>query len=286
MTNTRMIMSLWPVIFILAGTLIANFKVSVDQIANIEFLQQGLVEGMNILYTTDLAYMSSFEAIDENESTKIRGNPISEEVTSLLDRVGQTEDFISTFKDKKGKIDNSQQDLLFNISCQAELITRKPGMYDACLEVSRGNGYVGVVDLNIYLYQSLSKLFEEFHASTKTPAEILTFYDRLLDQIGPKNSLQSVLSERIYLNSREELFNSLSGSRKIIVWMVIMASIVIAFLGFWAAPKVLLKVREQGNHHKSFYKLVPITVLLRNRWLKSYIVQTSGKLGEAITRAL
>ena len=284
-SNLMLIIKLWPVIFILAGTILTNFYVSTQQINDAKYFQEKVSITLEILYITDIAYMGAFEVIDTNGTSQIRGNPIMDEMHNILEFIAEIDYFISKFEDSDGNVEPMQESLIFNTSCDAPFIYGK-GLHDACFEIAGGVNYAGVIDVSVDIYQTYNKMFTEFEESTKTPEEITQYYYHVLNVLGPKNYLQTAYLEQMYLNTKKMLTDSLNSGETLITWMIIITSIVTFCLTIAALPLVLIKVREQDNQLKGLFRLLPISIVLKNRWVKAHVIQYSGKMADTLRRIL
>jgi hypothetical protein len=104
------------------------------------------------------------------------------------------------------------------------------------------------------------------------------------NNIKQLKTLSKDFTSSMQILTNTDFFNYIDQRKALTTELTIISTIVIAFVTIITLLTGLEPINSKGTELKRILKLIPIEIVMRNRWLRTYIVQTSGKLGDSIKR--
>jgi len=127
---------------------------------------------------------------------------------------------------------------------------------------------------------------DEYLKSDRSLYQIPVFMQKNLLNIGPRAVVLSVLFRGLWVSTDEKLDMYMDKQEKKIEIMISLTTCLIVLVVMLGLPRALKAIYNRENQLKSILKLVPLSIILKNKFLKSYLVKTSGKLGWSVIQAV
>jgi len=230
------------------------------------------------LFQFGLVFASLYEYISEDGSTQIRDAPIKTEWESLYTQLTGSVDFFNAFNDQTSS-NNDQILLLLNGDLCPLLYTDRP-----CSTEISGIGRRGILSINGFILKALRETKDFYDSSDKSAAAkttALCINDFIAAEIAyPIYMTRSYAELDSLLNTEfsNEIDNFSSNSLEISIIGAVCLLILMYFL--WI--KIITRMERERIMFRSLIRLIPISVLVTNRYLKSYLISNSKDILDSV----
>jgi len=279
--NFLSIIRLWPALLILCATLIYNFIYVNNVTSSISTLHNQITAAAKALYNIDLMGSVVFEVITKQASSTIRNKPILEEAYQMLAYLSDVDSLVSIFKDKDGKLTPSQERFIYSgLECTDPYFDYAQ---ESCKSFSPGKASISTL-MALFRTEIVSYL-DDYLKSDRSLLQIPTFMLRSLNNVGPLTILLSFMFKGLWTSTDEKLTEYMNNEEKQIQITIVVTTVIIVLIVLLGLPRALTNITNKENQLKSILKLVPLSIILKNKVLKSYLIRTSGKLGWSVVQA-
>jgi hypothetical protein len=280
--NFLLIIRLWPALFILGGTLVYYFLYANNVISSIDSLHDQITSAAKTVYHMDLIASASFEVIAKQANTRLRNKPIIDETFRLLSSLSDVDTLVSVFKDKDGTLTPAQNRYIYEgIDCADPYFPFYLSVI--CVDVSPGKA--SIVSLMNNFNMEMKTYLDDYMKSDRSLMQIPIFMQRELETVGPLVLVLSFLLRGLWSSTDEKLTAYMDDEEKRIETTVAVTTVLILLVVLLGLPRALKTISNKENQLKSILKLVPLSIILKNKILKSYLIRTSGKLGWSVIQA-
>ena len=279
--NTRSYINLLMVFLFIAAFIIVfgvlfitffNYKGLINQLmvrsvnTNINMLQVGLV------------LTSLYEYIALDGTTTIKNQPINTEWESIYQSLTESVDFFTSFDDQKNTY-NQEILLLINGDLCPKYFSDRD-----CYNEDTGIGSRGILSINGFIMKGLREV-KDYYDSSNHNAQAKTAALTMNDYLAIETAY-SVYAKKSYL----ELGNSLASqffaeiskfkSSSLIIGVVGIIGLVLLVCFLWV--RIMGKMENERVFFRGMMRMIPVSVILGNRYLKNYLISTSHEILDSI----
>jgi hypothetical protein len=273
----------WPNLVIVMIFMLVIHITANSESTNMSKYQDQLIVPSHYMYYSNIGFVGLIDLITMNGTTKIKGKPISSELNLVYKFGGNNEDFLESFKNSEGTYELEQYSLLFDISCDDQTVVA-PELRNLCVELSGQTKRIGIVVMNSVYEKTLVDLKSAWESSDRSLISVSEFLHRHYEYVTPVIELQEALIQTLTDKTEETLRNYLEDEEKKVNRLLIVQLIVSGGL-LWASVRWLLERNlKKEDEYKRWLSLVPTAMLMVNRYLRSYLILTSGKVGDILKK--
>ena len=284
--NFYLIIHLWPALIILAATLIFYYKFANTIVSSITTLHGQVTTAGNTVYYIDMIASASLEIVTKQAKTTIRNKPIVNETYEMIKTLSEIDKLVAVFRDEDGGLTPAQYRFIYGIECTDPLFDANERFKGYCHTFSQGTGKISIVDLLASFNTELVGYLDQYLKSDRSIYQIPVFMMKNLEGVSPRAVLLSNLFRGLWSSTDEKLDVYMNHEEKRIEIMISMTTCLIVLVVVLGLPRALNSIYNKENQLKSILKLVPLNIILKNKFLKSYLIRTSGKLGWSVVQAV
>jgi PAS domain S-box-containing protein len=230
------------------------------------------------LFQFGLIFTSLYEYISENDSTTIRDEPIGSEWERTYHLLTASNDFFNSFSDQDATFNDQMVTLLNGNLCSMLFSDR------SCATEVTGIGARGILGINAFILKDLREIKDYYDNSDKTTASqitALTMQDFLDVEVAytiyttrSYNRLTTVITNQ-FNREVDELMK-----RSIIIGVVSIVMLLILVKLVWL--QAISRMEEERKNFRSIMRVVPVNIVMTNRYLKNYLMRNSDRILDSI----
>jgi len=241
------------------------------------------------LYQQTLVVAEFFELILTNGQTTVRNNNIVTEFEENLEITKNADGIVENFRDKNGELTTDQQNAFYSFACEDFNYYNLDDLnllLEFCPIVGNGEDQVGLVAITLELYTLMTYYYDLYENSDKTlPSIRKIFIDCIGDIQGPVLLSQALWN--ILYDATELSFHSKTTSIRNQAVAFTIVIILLMFLGavvLWA--RVIKRIFLLERIDRNVLQLVPIRIILANRFLKQYLLRNADGMLDSVRKFL
>ena len=279
--NFLLIIRLWPALLILGATQIYNFIYANNVISSISALHEQITAAAKAVYNIDLLTSANYEIITKQANSTIKNKPILEETYQILESLSDVDSLVSVFRDKDGKLTPSQDRFIYSgLECTDPFFDF---LSKNCKTITQGKA--SIATLLAKFDTEMVNFLDEYLKSDRSLQQIPTFMIKNVNIVGSLTLVLSHLFRGLWSSTDDKLTEYMNNEEQRIETMISVTTVLIVLIVLLGLPRALKRVYNKENQLKSILKLVPLSIILKNKVLKSYLIRTSGKLGWSVIQA-
>jgi PAS domain S-box-containing protein len=225
-----------------------------------------------------LVFASLYEYISEDGTTEIRDEPINKEWESLYTELTSSVDFFNAFNDESSS-NNDQILLLLNGDLCPLLYTDR-----ACSTEISGIGKRGILSINGFILKALREtkdFYDSSDQSATAKTNALCIGDFIATEIAyPIYMTRSYAELSSLLNA--EFSSEIDNFSHTALKISIIGAVALLILMYFLWIKIISRMEKERVMFRSMLRLIPISVLVTNRYLKSYLISNSKDILDSV----
>jgi len=230
------------------------------------------------LFQFGLVFASLYEYISEDGATQIRDSPIATEWESLYTQLTGSVDFFNAFNDETSS-NNNQILLLLNGNLCPLLYSDRQ-----CSTEISGIGQRGILSINGFILKALRETKDFYDSSDKSPTAKTT-------ALCIKDFIDTEIAYPIYMTRSYAALDSLLNAEfkreidnfsKNALEISIIGAVCLLILMYFLWIKIITRMERERIMFRSLMRLIPISVLITNRYLKSYLISNSKDILDSV----
>ena len=268
--------SVFLIIFIiLFGTLLSIFNTSKISISDTRIK---IVDAKVICFNLGLLMTGLYEYITKNGTGTLRGHPIAQEWEAEYSSLTGSNSYLSTYIDKN-KSPNTEIELILTGNLCSLYFANS-----TCLSGTSGLAGYGLLAMDAFLITALRGVKDFFDSSNRTKAamqEALAKSNLLLTEVVYESYVKKVYAifDTILQQQLEAEFDSFK--RKSLIVIIVSALLFLLSTKFiWL--KVCKRMEEERKNYRNILRIIPVNVILGNRYLKHYLFTHSKKVLDSV----
>jgi len=230
------------------------------------------------LFQFGLVFASLYEYVSEDGTTEIRDVSIGEEWENLYTELTGSVDFFNAFNDETSS-NNDQILLLLNGDLCPLLYTDR-----ACSTEISGIGKRGILSINGFILKALRETKDFYDSSDKSTAaktNALCISDFIATEIAyPIYMTRSYAELDSLLNA--EFSSEIDNFSNNALEISIIGAVTLLILMYFLWIKIISRMEKERIMFRSMMRLIPISVLVTNRYLKSYLISNSKDILDSV----
>ncbi len=282
--NYLLIIKLWPFFIILGVTILVNFLLTSSSTEQVLISYQGVHTARLVDYLSNLGQDTTISSIATNLTGTEAYGLITAKSAEILSSLGQTSVISNPFKDYSGQIDPVVYPYLYNVPCSSDIINIDPKYYKLCMELTAGSGNAGLVMATVAISQQMRVFLETFRSTTRDDAAIADYLKRSFTQILPLTDFQYLIIEKVIEVLDQASADNIAKEFLLIDNLTIIICVSMSILTLIVVPIVVHKIAWRTDELKRILSILPVHILYRNRYLRNYLVKTSGKDGSYLNK--
>ena len=263
----------WVVYGLLYAFLVRNDAIiqkKKHHIIQTNLLRTRLSEAITTLY--------SYIGYDSISDVMVRNRPLSVEWEANYDKIIGSNTFVSKLASENFEaLDNKIKTLLLGDLCS--LI---PDTITECYSDGYGAKTHGIIGLNNYFFSGLRSLKDEYDNSNKNETAKISVFGREEYGAVERVYFETMLPayEKLEGDFQENLLLVLARIKKTVLITNVLALVFFVFLGrvYWVIG--LRKMQKDKEYFGQMLKLIPINVLMKNKGLKTYLLNEIRRNGD------
>lgn len=237
------------------------------------------------MYASDMVVYGLVDIVLTNGTGTIAGGPVVSKIRDFNRIQSQVQVFIDTYQNDDGSYDSQEYYYLFGVSCNDSIIVEMGSTREFCYSLDP-RGKIGLLNINLILYKEVENYIEDFLSSERTANDTEIFFYRQWDKIQLIGFIQYMFASRLLGLGATKFSDRVETDNQALLNLAISVSIINVLLSLLAIPMVLYKLLTIDFSLKKMFMLVPTHVIVKNRWLKFYLMKTAGKMSKNVERAL
>jgi len=256
----------------------ASLIVFLSEEDNINNARLKIIDTKVSFFRYGLLYSSIYEYITENITTKILENPINDQWEEIYTLQTSANSRLMEGIDKGKPYNDEYEFLLTGDLCPVYFARRN------CYVENSGVASKGIMTIDSYILKLLRGVKDHYDSSNKTVAaqtEALQLKDLISAETvyeAYSRKAYAVLDDVLSLQFHSQLTSFTSVST--VVAAISAAIFVLATLLIWF--KVSKRMIEERSNYKNMMRVIPVNVIMGNRFLKNYLLTHSKKILESV----
>jgi len=253
------------------------FLVVEESIKDITREQDQIKVSLSTLYQQSLLVSEFTELVATNATVNVTNVPIDQDFLRRVLVLKNVNGIVDQFRDEDGDLTPQLQKVFFDFPCQDFLLSGgNEFTVESCYELSGGSGRTGFVRVTTQAYITMSDFYETFMSSPRTAADIWLMVSEIADTFETISVLAPQMCSILYSITSEQFDKGTNDQKTIastVFWLTLVGLIIGGYC-YWR--RGMRRIFALQCHDKEVLQQVPIKVILNNRYIKSYLLRTSG----------
>ena len=150
--------------------------------------------------------------------------------------------------------------------------------------MTAGSGNAGLVMATIAISQQMRIFLETFRGTARDDVAMADYFRRTFTQIMPLSDFQFLIIQKVLQVLDQASTDNIEKEFTLIDNLTIIICVSMSILTIVLVPIIVRKIVWRTDELKRILQLLPVHVLYRNRYLRNYLVKTSGKDGSYLNK--
>jgi len=269
---------LLPFYLIVAGWTL-GYYVNTNSIMNKIVEQEEQIHiSLDTLYLQNLIMTEFTGLLLTNGSITVRNQDVAIDFLYNLGQLPSANAMVNAFRSSDGTLNSAQQEAFYNFPCESfskYSIDNLDYVLDSCVTMSKGTNSVSLIESLSLLYSTTTEYYQRYDDSSKTMGEIIEINKDFLSVLQTLGAVSPAMCTVLYQITLEDFVSQTNSANvnAIVFTVVTIVALILGTIGVWHF--IIKRIFEFESSDKKILKLVPVKIILSNKYLKQYLIQNS-----------